>query len=186
MTTDHYAQFLHNHRLFSLDQVASIFSPDAKATPKVVREVEKLARQAGTYVAFADTLLFADRDIDAFVEWLRPRGAGHHCPLDNEDVMMVVIGSTLDTNAETYIGWAYIGHVDDLVKRVQMGAPGVRVLDFRCVSYSEYKLHLDSITSERFEGCWYHRTPKLNAWLLSVFATAENDNANDELRNETD
>lgn len=185
MADGHHNQLMRDHKLFSLEQVAAIFSLDGKTTPKVVREVERYARQAGTYIKFGDNLLFSGRDINNLIDWLRPRGTGKAFPLDTEDVMLVVFGMPVDVNAEVYVGWCYHGHIDEALSRVQTGAPGTKFLDARNVSYGEFKQHLISIASERLEGFWYHRTPKFNAWLVSTFAEAENDNSN-EVRNETD
>ena len=164
------------HKLHSLEYVSGLFSNGQKVSPRLIKDVERAARQAGTYIALGDNLWFHNSDITALFASLRPRGTGKPEPLDTDDVMLVVIGHRLDPSADMFVGWAWSGRVDELYESVALGAPGVHVLEFRPCAYGEYKLHVASIEAERSIGRWYHRTPAFNAWLLATFATGDNEN----------
>ena len=165
-----------SHKLYNLEYVAALFAGAEKVTPRLKRDVEQAVKQTGTYIALGEVMYFTERDIQNLFENLRQRGAGKPEPLDTDTVMMVVIGHHLDVNAEVFVGWSWSGGVDDLHEQVVLGCPGVHVLEFKAVSYGAYKQHLKAIEAQRSIGRWYNRTPEMNAWLLSTFATGENDN----------
>lgn len=131
---------------------------------------------AGTYRTFGDQIVLTEDDVDDLLRSMAARGLEDREPRETDDVMIVAIGSNLDLEADVFLGYAMPGHVDALVKKVAVGAPGVNVISYAVTTYAEYKALIKQIASERSIGRWFHRTPKMNAWLCQTFAREDNDN----------
>lgn len=155
-------------KLYTLAEVVALFIDAKKATAAVQRSVESEVLRSGYYLKLGDEIRLTRPHLQGFLNFLSARTVQTD-PADDEEGVLVVLGSRIDSECPVFVGWSRMGGVEALAKSVQdVAAEPADFITAKPKTYGEYKKELGTLRAAKIRGKWHARTPEVLAYVQAL------------------